>query len=330
MSLYRAETRRLVKRRFTKVLTIGCLVVLAALAVGTFFTNEKVGPAAVTAAQAHANEDYQRALQDFEQQKQQCVAADPQRTDCDGLTPPNQEEFRYEWYMPATFSFRGNFPDMVFALAGILAMAAFVIGASFVGAEWSSGGMMNLLLWRPQRERVLGTKLAALLAGVGAFTVVVSAVWTGVFQAIAALRGTTAGMTSGAWQSIMLLELRALVLILAAAALGFGLASLGRHTAVALGVTVGAIVVFQFGLATVLALARVKFIEAYLIPVWAEAWLSKQIRLEDYDSCDFSATQGCLPDTLTITWQMAGGVLATVLVLVVGAAMWTIRSRDVT
>ncbi|RZU50540.1 ABC-type transport system involved in multi-copper enzyme maturation permease subunit [Krasilnikovia cinnamomea] len=336
MSLYRAETRRLMKRRFTKVLAIGCLAILAALAVGTFFTNQKVGPAAIAAAQARANEDYQNALRDTEQQKQQCVAAQGTERasdfppNCEEITPPSQDDFRYEWYMPATFSFRTNFPEMVLALAGILAMGAFVIGASFVGAEWSSGGMMNLLLWRPQRVRVLGTKLAALLAGIGAFTVVVSAVWTGLFLLIAALRGSTAGMTSGAWQSIMLLELRAVVLVVAAAALGFGLASLGRHTAVALGVTVGVIVVFQFGLATVLALARVKFIEAYLIPVWADAWLSKQVRLEDYESCNFSATQGCMPDTLTITWQMAGGVLAAVLVLVVGAAMWTIRSRDVT
>ncbi|BFU42036.1 ABC transporter permease subunit [Krasilnikovia sp. MM14-A1004] len=336
MSLYRAETRRLVKRRFTKVLAIGCLAVLAALVVGTLLTNQKVGPEAVAAARAHADEDYQNALRETEQQQQACVAA--QGTDqapnfpanCAEITPPNQEDFKYEWYMPATFSFRTNFPEMMFALAGILAMGAFVIGASFVGAEWSSGGMMNLLLWRPQRQRVLGTKLAALLAGVGAFTVVVSAVWTGVFLVVAELNGSTEGMTSGAWQSIMLLELRAVVLVLAAAALGFGLASLGRHTAVALGVTVGAIVVLQFGLATVLVLARVKFIEAYLIPVWAQAWLDKQVRLEDYESCDFSATRGCLPDTLTITWQMAGGVLAAVLVLVVGAAMWTIRSRDIT
>jgi hypothetical protein len=33
---------------------------------------------------------------------------------------------------------------------------------------------------------------------------------------------------------------------------------------------------------------------------------------------------------MTITWQMAGGVLAVLLVLVVGAAMWTMRSRDIT
>jgi hypothetical protein len=137
-------------------------------------------------------------------------------------------------------------------------------------------------------------------------------------------------MTSGAWQSIGLTELRALILVLVAGALGFGLASLGRHTAMALGAAIGLIVVFQFGLGVVLDLASVKFAEAYLIPVWLIAWLTKEYKVEDYESCDFSSVSGCVPDSLTITWPMAGGVLAVVFVAVVGAAMWTMRSRDIT
>jgi hypothetical protein len=118
--------------------------------------------------------------------------------------------------------------------------------------------------------------------------------------------------------------------VLAAAAIGFGLASLGRHTAVALGGLIGVIIVFQFGLGVVLELAKVKFAEAYLIPVWLIAWLQKEVTIEDYNSCDFSAVGGCQPPTLTITWQMAGGVMAAVLVVIVGAAIWTMRKRDIT
>ena len=84
---------------------------------------------------------------------------------------------------------------MVTTFAAVLALVAYIIGASFVGAEWSSGGMMNLLLRRPQRLRVLGTKLAALLVFFTALTVVFSAVWTGVFYLIAQARGTTESMT---------------------------------------------------------------------------------------------------------------------------------------
>ncbi|WP_250028239.1 ABC transporter permease subunit [Paractinoplanes maris] len=336
MSLYSAETRRLTKRRFTKLFILGVTLILAAVAVGMFFTNEKVGPSQIASAQAQAQQDYQRSQEQFGRDMADCRAA--QGTDragnwppgCEGMVEPTPDDFQAQWYMPPTFDFLENFPDMVTTLAALLALVAFIVGASFVGAEWSSGGMMNLLLWRPQRLRVLGTKLVALLAFFTALTVVFSAVWTGLFYLIAQARGSTEGLTSGAWQSIGLMELRGLVLVIVAGAVGFGLASLGRHTAMALGVTIGALIVFQFGLGTVLSLAEVKFAEAYLIPIWMIAWMDKEVKVEDYNSCDFSSASGCVPDSLTLTWPMAGGILAGVFVLVVVAAMWTMRSRDVT
>ena len=145
-----------------------------------------------------------------------------------------------------------------------------------------------------------------------------AAAWTGIFLLVANLRGSTASMTSGAWQSLLLTQVRALLLVVVAGALGFGLASVGRHTAMALGVAIGTIIVFQFGLGTVLALAKVKFAQAYLVPVWVIAWMKQRYEVQDLNSCDFSGVNGCQPDTFTITWQMAGGVLAAVFVLVVG------------
>lgn len=336
MSLYTAETRRLTKRRFTRFLVLGSLLVLLAVAVGTAFTNEKVGPAQVAAAEAEARASYEESVRIAEQDRQRCQAAQgtPEAANyppgCEGLYTPQPEEFQAQWYMPSTFVFKDNFPDMITTYAAILALAAFVIGASYVGAEWSSGGMMNLLLWRPQRLKVLGAKLGALLAALAALSVAVAIVWTLAFVLIAELRGSMDGMTSGAWQSIALTELRALGLILAAAALGFGLASLGRNTALALGATIGAVVVFQFGLVTVLSLAQVPFAEAWLLPVWGIAWMQKEIKLENFNACEFSSVSGCQPDTLTLTWPMAGGLMALAVVLIVGAAMWTMRSRDIT
>jgi ABC-2 type transport system permease protein len=336
VSLYSAETKRLTKRRFTRLFLLGTTLILLAVAAGMFFTNEQVGPDQIASAQAQAQQDYQRAGEQFQRDKATCEAAQGTAEasnwppGCDGMYEPTPEDFQAQWYMPPTFDFRENFPDMVTTLAALLALVAFIVGASFVGAEWSSGGMMNLLLWRPQRLRVLGTKLAALLVLFAAVTVVYSAIWTGLFVGIAETRGSTESMTSGAWQSIGLMELRGLALVLVAGAVGFGLASLGRHTAMALGVTIGAVIVFQFGLGTVLSLAKVKFAEAYLIPVWMIAWMDKEIKLEDYNSCDFSSAGGCQPDSLTLTWPMAGGLFAGIFVLIVGASMWAMRSRDIT
>ena len=336
MSLYKAETRRLVKRRFTKLFTLSGLLILAAVAAAMFFSNQKVGPDQIAKAKAEAQQQYQQSLQQAETDKKNCQAAQgtPAASqyppNCTDMYVPTEADYNYEWFMPATFEFRKDFPGMVTTFAALMAVIAFIIGASFVGAEWASGGMMNLLLWRPQRLRVLGTKLAALLVGLTALTVVVGAIWTGIFLAIANLRGSSESMTSGAWQSMGLMELRALAIVVVAGALGFGLASIGRHTAMALGAAIGVIIVFQFGLGTVLALAKVKFVEAYLVPIWAQAWMDKSVEVFDYESCNFSGGGGCEPDSLTITWPMAGGVLAAVLVLVVGVAMWTMRSRDIT
>jgi ABC-type transport system involved in multi-copper enzyme maturation permease subunit len=336
VSLYKAESRRLVKRRFTRYFVLGLLVVLAAVAVAMFVTNHKIGPAEIAQAKAKAHAEYQRTVDQATAAARACQAAHGTANakqypaDCSEITPPSESDFDANWYTPPTFDFRKNFPDLVTALAALLAVVGFVVGASFVGAEWNSGGMANLLLWRPQRVRVLATKLVAFLVSLAALTVVLSAVWTGVFTVVARLRGTSATMTGGAWQSLLLMETRGLALVLVAGALGFGLASLGRHTAMALGVAIGLIIVFQFGLGTALSLAKVKFAEAYLIPVWTIAWMKKAYEIQNYNSCDYSVTDGCQPDTFTITWHMAGTALAIAFVVIVGAALWTIRRRDIT
>ena len=204
MSLYRAETRRLVKRRFTRWFVLGTLLVLVAVAVGTLLTNQKLGPEQFAQAKAAARQDFEQSRAGAERMIKDCEAArgtpEAQRypANCEGLSAPTEDSFRPEWYLPATFTFKDKFPDMVTALAGLLALVGFVIGASFVGAEWSSGGMMNLLLWRPQRLRVLTTKLAAFLVGLVGLAVVLSALWTGIFLLIAQARGSTAAILQAA------------------------------------------------------------------------------------------------------------------------------------
>ncbi|WP_305787551.1 ABC transporter permease [Symbioplanes lichenis] len=335
MSLFRAETRRLTKRRFTKFFLLGVLLILAAVAVGMGATNQKRGPETAAAAQAEARQEFEAAVERSKADKQACEAAQgtPDAgnwpSNCADMYEPQQADFDPQWYEPATFQFEESFPAMVVVLASLLAAAAFVIGASYVGAEWNSGGMMNLLLWRPKRVQVLGTKLLALLSVFTVLTVVLSALWTGVFALIGEFRGSMEGMTAGAWQSVALTELRGLVIVLVAGAVGFGLASIGRHTAVAMGAAIGVIAVLQVGLATVLSLAGTKFVDAYLAPAWLSAWMLKEVKLEDWNACNFSPT-GCEPDTLTLTWPMAGGLLGGILVLIVALALWSIRSRDIT
>ncbi|GAB3968046.1 ABC transporter permease subunit [Plantactinospora veratri] len=338
MNLYTTELRRLAKRRFVRYLTLAGLLVLVAVAVGMFFTNQKIGPAQIASAERAADRDYQQNVAMTEQYRENCERSKAAGTatkegfpeDCASIQPTPREAFQGDWHLPATFDFREEFAATVTTLTAVLALVAFVGGASFVGAEWSTGGMMNLLLWRPQRIRVLLTKLAALLSALFGVTVLAGALWTAAFWATGSFRGSTSGMTSGTWQSFGLTGLRGLTLILVAGVLGFGLASLGRHTALALGGVLGVMVVGQFGLGVVLAMAQVRFIESWLLPTYLLAWMDKEVTLKDWDACQVTFTGDCEPLTKDITWQNSSVLLAVGLVLVLGGAIWSMRRRDIT
>ncbi|MBY8873103.1 ABC transporter permease subunit [Micromonospora sp. PLK6-60] len=338
MSLYRTELRRLGKRRFTRYMTLLGLLVLAAVIASAFFTNQKVGPDQIAAAEREAKANYQQAVRDTEQARTECerVKADGGSVssrgfpeNCAEIMPPPPEAFDPQWSLPPTFRFHEDFGETLLTFAMLLAVVGFVVGASYVGAEWNTGGMMNLLLWRPKRLTVLLTKLAALLTGTAVVTVLAAALWTLCFWLVGHFRGTTTEVTPGLWRSLGLTELRALALVLAVTTVGFAVASLGRHTAFALGGAMAFLVVGQYGVAIALSLADVRFPDAWLVPTYAMAWIKKQVTLQDYQACIATPTGGCMPDELTITWQQSSLLLGAGLMIALVAAMWAMRRRDV-
>jgi ABC-2 type transport system permease protein len=338
MSLVRAERRRLLKRRFTRYMLLVAVLILAAVALGTYFTNEKVGPAQIAAAQRQADRQYELMLVQVEQERQECQrakeagVAQPERypQDCEQIQAPSKEQAANpEWFMPATFDFKQEFQVTLVVFTAILALVAFVVGASYMGAEWSTGGMMNLLLWRPRRLQVLTTKLGTLVAWLVAAFVLLVMAWTAAFWTIATYRGTTAKMTPGTWESFALTGARGLALVLVAGVLGFAAASLGRHTAMALGGALAVIVVGQFGLGIVLGIAQVRFLEMYLLPTYVAAWMFKSVQLQHFESCQFTMGE-CRPETMDLTWRHSALLFGITTLVVVSLAMWSMRRRDIT
>ncbi|NUO61125.1 MAG: ABC transporter permease subunit [Hamadaea sp.] len=329
MSLVRAERRRLHKRRVTVVMLAIGLILLGLIAGGTWFSNQKVSEATRAAAAAQAEQEYQRSLEDWNRHKQDCEdEVKAGRVPAEACQGPQREYFRAEYYMPSTFDFKASFREMIMVWAMIVAFVALVIGASSIGAEWSSGSMMNLLTWQPRRVRVLATKLGVLIGVLTGWSLVLGALWTAAMWVTAVFRGTTAGMTSGTWQSFALTGLRGLGVVAAGAIFGFVLASLGRRTAVAMGVLIALIVVTQFGLTILLFMAKVRYPEMFFVGNYLQAWMNGSVTLYDQTSCDFS-TGACQPQELILTWQRAGSIFGVGLVALVGAAMWQIRARDV-
>lgn len=333
MSLVRAERRRFMKRRLIRWSLVTGVVLLGIISALIFINNQKVSPETIAAAQAQAEASYQENLRGFEEYKKSCETRQnaPECEKIDEQAPPPREAFRAEYFMPPTFDFRDSFGGTLMVWAAIIAVIAFVIGASFVGAEWSTGSMMSLLTWRPKRMTVLGTKLGVLLGWLTAIGVVTFGLWTAAMWLTGTFRGNTDRMTSGVWQSFGLTGLRGIGLILAAGAIGFGLAALGRHTGVALGVALGTVIVGQIGLAIVLGLAQVPFFQMYLIPTHLQAWMEKSITVGNPfgGQVDCSGPLGCIEPEKTITWQFTGSLTLAAIAAVLALAFWQMRRRDI-
>jgi len=327
MSLMKAERRRFLKRRmivWTLVIFLGLLGTIGTI---VFFTTQKVTPEVRAAAQADADRVYNEQMQFYQQMRARCEQS-PGDEMCarGGIEEPQREWFQAEQFMPPTFNFRNDAEDFVVTWAILLAMFSFIIGASFVGAEWRSGAMMNLLTWRPQRLQVLGTKLMALLASLAAFSVVSFGLWTAAMVGIASAHGTMEKMTNGAWQSYGLTGLRGLGMILAFGAVGFGLASIGRHIGLALGMALGVIILGQFGLMAVLFMAQVPYPEMYLIPSHLQAWMEK--RVEIYDPFTVVAPNQ-EPPLRILSFGDSGSIGLAVVAVVLAVAFYTMRKRDI-
>ena len=330
MSLVNAERRRLFKRRFTRLMLIVVVGILSAIAVGFVLNSHRNGPAERAAAEAQARQMYEQQVVMF---REQCssTGVDPRMKEyCESPEAgPRPEHFQAQWYMPYEFNFRKEFGVLIMVFSGILALLAYVVGASYVGAEWSTGGMMNLLLWRPRRVPVLLTKLGTLLGGVLGIGLVLGAAWTTAFWLIGKYDGRSDPMTAGAWRSFAITGARGLGLALLVAAVAFGLASLGRHTAMALGVAVGVVVVGEIGMRILLELMQVRMGDRYLLSTYALAWFNKRWTLFDWRSCEFVMGE-CRPQELLITWQQSAFVFGVGTALVLTLAFWAMRRRDVT
>ncbi|MEU7618581.1 ABC transporter permease [Micromonospora rifamycinica] len=337
MSLYVTELRRLAKRRLTRVMLVLLVLGLTGIVTAFTFSSHKLSPAVIAQAQAESDANFREAVRDWERSIVECDAAkargeqteDRYGPNCGRDWQPTADMFDPKWNLPYQFDFRAEFEIFIAVFAGAVALFAFLVGASFVGAEWSSGGMMNLLLWRPKRLAVLGTKLAAVATLLTGVTVLLGALWTLAFWLIGTYRGTTAKVTSGVWQSTGISGLRALALILAVGGVAFALASLGRHTSMALGVAVGVGVISEVGIRIAMAIAGVRFGDRWVLSTYALAWFQKQWKLVDYRSCDF--VQGeCTPKEMLVTWQDSALVFGIGTVVVMAAAFWLMRRRDIT
>ena len=236
-SLFRAEAHRFSSRRFIRwllLLSVVAYVVILPLVALTQFSKPTAG----------ALEDAERRRDEViaEQNtfREQCLN-DPNRPDdvpVEEFCGPelNASDIRLADFIDRPpFELAEGLPTGAIATGVATAMLAFLISATFVGAEWSSRSMVALLFWEPRRLKVMGVKLAVTALYAALLAVVTQAVWWGSAEIMARTRGNRDGLPADFWPDLIGQQGRAVLFVVLTALLGFGIANLIRNTAAALG-----------------------------------------------------------------------------------------------
>jgi len=231
-ALLRSELHRFRSRRFIQVL-LGLAVLgwMAAVAIGlTAFGT----PTAGDLAEARQRIEQEVAVQ--ADLRQQCLA-DPGIPDRECPPEISASDFRVEDVVskaPFDLGSAGEAGALGFGAAA--AVLAFLIGATWIGAEWSTRSVVALLFWVPQRMKVMGVKLAVLVLASALVGVAAQALWLAMAGILNAVAGNGEALPGGFWGDLLSTQGRGVLLAVITALLGFGLANLTRNTGAALGI----------------------------------------------------------------------------------------------
>lgn len=236
-SLLRAEALRLWSRRLVRVLVgLGLVGLIATFVIAS---TQYATPSADALDQARATR--QSILDQNTQNHEQCLAAvgteqgPPTADDCGPQPQPDDVGPVESFVAHRPFTLNSDGRNGVLATAAGASVIAFLIGATVIGAEWSSRSIVAWLFWVPRRRRVMAAKLTVLAAAVAALGVLGEALWLLGAQGLAALRGAGAAAPDPHWAGLLAAGGRGALLVTLAGLIGFGLANLIRNTAAALG-----------------------------------------------------------------------------------------------
>lgn len=330
MRLLVVETRRLWLRRLTWFTLFAGLLVIGLTGVATWQQAQPVS----AAEQAQSDNDYQQALKDWqangEQMLKDCLQqqAEAQKTDpkADFQCQAASQAPQREWFGRQPPSFLEIAQNTTRNAALTVGFLVFLIGASAVAAEFTTGAIGTWLTFEPRRLRVLTSKLVA--TGVTGFlaSAALVALLVGTTYAISRYAGTVGALPSDGLRALGLLTLRVTAAATLAGLVGASLGALTRHTGAAIAVALGyAVAIEGFVRAWKPELAP------FLVDPNLNAWIGGQstysvplcsTNAEGFYSCTY------VEHTL---WQADGarfgGIVVALLILV---ALWAFRQRDVT
>ncbi|MET7947512.1 ABC transporter permease subunit [Micromonospora sp. NPDC005324] len=335
MNLVRAELERLSARRFVQLMVVLLVLAFAVTAATTLAGSHKPSVSELNSARQQATE----ARQSMEATFRECLArqggALPTEdggmylpADCSEIDPVLQDRLPIAAdFLPGVFTFAEQAEPLLYFLIAFLVLFGFLVGASYIGADLTSGGVVNLLLWRPRRVTVLAAKLGTLLGTVLVLALLASVAYLATFWVIGQAAGLPGRLDGDFWRSLGAVHGRGLVLVLLASALGFAIATLGRHTSAALGAFAAYAVVWELGARLVLEIVDAQKSDLFMLSSHIGAWLNGGARFYDERLCTGSAGRNC-DAFYTITWEASLLVLLVLAGGLTAAAFAVFRRRD--
>ncbi|MGC4896345.1 ABC transporter permease subunit [Micromonospora sp. DT31] len=331
MNLVRAELERLAARRFVQLMVVLLGVAFALTAVITLGGSHRPTAVELSRAEVRAAND----VREMELAFDRCVRIKESSLspgedeylprDCAQIDPARAESLPTAAdYLVDVFVFAEEAESLLYFLIAFLVLFGFLVGASYIGADLNSGGVMNLLLWRPRRSAVFAAKLGTLLGGVLGLSVLASAAYLGAFWLIGQASGLI-GRTD--WSSLAGQWGRGLALVLLAAALGFAIATVGRHTSAALGAVAAYLVVWELGARMVFEILDVGQSDRFMLSSYLAAWLTGGVRFWDGSGCT-TGFDGFCDGSYTVTWMSGLVVLLALTGALVAGAFTVFRRRD--
>jgi hypothetical protein len=158
-----------------------------------------------------------------------------------GLPAADRRDFCAEALPAPPFTFRLTGLLDILVGAGLkgtslpLVVLGALLGASVVGAEWSSGSIFTLLTWEPRRIRVALAKVSTCAAAVFAGALLLQTTLGVSLVPAALLRGSTAGVDAAWLGDVVGVAVRVSGVAALGAAIGGAAALIGRSTAAVLG-----------------------------------------------------------------------------------------------
>ncbi|HET7476872.1 MAG TPA: ABC transporter permease subunit [Dermatophilaceae bacterium] len=321
------EVRRLFARRLAKVGLLLGLVIVGISLYGTYSVTRP--PSAPERAESQAQ--FEQAQREFSANGEQMVAdclaqqAKQRQTQPDADFGCDQMQPRLENFGRPVARFEGEWRPALQGTSYVAMFLAFLIGAGFVAAEISTGSLATWLTFQPRRGAVLAAKFLAVALGALLMGALLLGLSLGGVRLVLGAVGTTAlpaGDAAQLWATLG----RGVLLSGVAALSGAALGALLRHTAAALGLVVGYLIVVEGMFA-----GLVQSLRPWLLALNVTAWLEHGATYS-VQRCANSATgeYSCQSVDQVLGFGRASVYLGVLLVLLLAVTFWLFRRRDVT